>query len=106
MANRACNLLAKDALRAALADEIKESGPQVAFVGLAELLSGTAEWLAGATTSPNRSVCWPSGKLKCERPTADSGEEMTLGVAFKFIGFYFEDAAFVHFAGRDKSAHD
>ena len=34
--NRACNLLAKDMLRAALADEIEEHGPEVAFVGLGE----------------------------------------------------------------------
>ena len=34
--NRACNLLPIDLLRAALADEIEEDGPKVAFVGLSE----------------------------------------------------------------------
>ncbi len=33
MANRVCNLLAKDMLRATLADEIAEHGPEVAFIG-------------------------------------------------------------------------
>ena len=55
VANRAFNLLAKDALRAALADEIKEHGPEVPLVGLGESFTGVAEWLAWATPCPNRS---------------------------------------------------
>jgi hypothetical protein len=35
-ANRVCNLLAKYVLRAALADEVEEGGPEVSWVGVAE----------------------------------------------------------------------
>ena len=78
VANRACNLFPKDMLRAALADEVKEDGPEVAFVLLRESFACIAEWLAGARACPNRSICWPSGKLQGKAPSADSGKEMTL----------------------------
>ena len=75
------NLLAKDDWRTALRDEAVEDRPEVAFVGGAELLSGCAEWLARATSGPNRSSCRPAGEFEGEAPSADSGEEVALGVS-------------------------
>ena len=94
--NRACNLLPKDMLRAALADEVKEDRPEVPFVFLGKSLSGTAERLARATACPNRTVSRPSSKLKSEGPSGDPGEEVALGVSFEFMGFDFGDAAGVN----------
>jgi hypothetical protein len=89
--NRCRNLFPKDILRAALADEVEENWPEVAFVGLAKLLSGGAEWLAGAGACPNRSSCWPSGELEGERPATDPGEEVALNERFEFMGVDFSD---------------
>ena len=97
--NRACNLLPKDNVRAALADKVEEHGPQVALVGLAELLACVAEGLAGTGAGPNRSSCGPVGKLQGVTPSADSGEEVALGIFGEFMRFNFGDAAFVHVSG-------
>ena len=78
LADRACNLLAKDQLRAALADEPEERGPEVARVGVTESFAGVAVRLAGAASGPKRSGWINSGELKREAPAADSGEEMAL----------------------------
>lgn len=94
--NRACNLLPKDVLRSALADEIKEHRPEVAFVSLGESFACGAERLTGTASCPHGMVCGPACELEGSRPSADSGEEMTLGVSFEFIGFDFGDAAGVN----------
>lgn len=96
MPNRACNLLPKDMLRAALADEVEEDRPEVAFVGLGKSFARTAERLTGAASCPHRTVSRPSSKLKSEGPSADPGEEVALGVSFEFMGFDFDDAAGVN----------
>jgi hypothetical protein len=76
--NRVCNLLAKDFCRASLADELEPIRPQVAIVFDAFLLSSRAERLARAGTGPRGEIVRESRKTKCERPTADSSEEMAL----------------------------
>ena len=45
---RACNLLAKDMLRAALADEIEGDGPKVSFVVGSKSFAGAGKGLAWA----------------------------------------------------------
>jgi hypothetical protein len=99
--NRRFNLLSKDDCRAALSDKRKPRRPQVAFVIGRLTRSGGAEWLAGATSTPNRSVVGPACEPERDRPSADAGEEMCLGVAFEVIGLYVLDAALVHVARRD-----
>jgi hypothetical protein len=94
--NRACNLFTKDLLRAALADEVKEGGPEVPFVLLGESFACAAERLTGTASCPNRTVSRPSSKLKSEGPSGDPGEEVALGVSFEFMGFDFGDAAGVN----------
>jgi hypothetical protein len=76
--NRVCNLLAKDFCRAALADELEPIGPQVAIVFDAFLLSGRAEGLTRAASGPCGEIVRESRKTKCERPAANSSEEMAL----------------------------
>lgn len=96
--NCACNLLSKDACRAALADEVEPDGEKVAFVFFTFLLAGGAERLARGATRPNRSVCGPSCKLQGKLPSGDSGEEVALCVVTDFIGFNFRYAAGIHVA--------
>jgi len=83
-----CDLLPEDRLWAALADEAKPDGEQVSLVGFAFLPPRAAERLARGTTCPNRSVVGPSGEPEGNGPSADTGEEMALAIAFKVIRFY------------------
>jgi hypothetical protein len=104
--NRAFNLFAKHAFRAALADEPGKYRPEVAVVGCAFALAGGGEGLAGARACPNRSVAGPAGPLQCERPSADPGEEVALVESGKVIGFDFKDAPFVNVSRRDLARRD
>lgn len=106
MSNRACNLLPKDMLRAALADEIKEHGPEVALVGLGESFSCGAEWLTGARACPHRSVCGPSCELQGEAPSSDASEEMTLAIPAQVPWGDFGDRSLIDNTVRDESASD
>ena len=54
--NRACNLLPKDMLRAALADKLEEGGLEMPLVGLSESFSGCAKWLARAASGPHGTI--------------------------------------------------
>jgi hypothetical protein len=89
--SRACNLLAKDDWRAALADEVGEHRPEVAFVGGAETFSGGREGLARAGACPDGAVFRPAGEAEGERPAADACEEVCLGVFREFMWFDFCD---------------
>jgi hypothetical protein len=84
-------LLPKDALRAALADEVEEHGPEVALVFIAESFACGAEWLAWATARPYRRIRTPASESKCKRPSADSGEEMATSKPSKVIWLYIND---------------
>jgi len=86
-------------LRFALANEIEEDWPEVAFIFVSESFACCAEGLTGARACPNRSVIGPPGKTESETPSSDSSEEVTLCVACEFMWFYFEDAPFVNDAG-------
>jgi hypothetical protein len=84
-ANCCCNLLPKDSLRAALADEIEEHGPEVAFVCLSESSACGAEGLAWARACPDWTICGPSSKLEGETPPSNASEEVALGVASQVV---------------------
>ena len=62
MGNRALNLLSKDRDGAALANEPRPMRPEMPIVGPAVAFPALENWLAGATTRPNRSVVGPSGE--------------------------------------------
>lgn len=96
MPNRACNLLPKDMLRAALADEVKECGPEVTLVGLGESFACGAEWLARAASCPHGTVCGPSCKLEGKAPSTDSCEEVALGVFLEVGWAHINNASLVH----------
>ena len=83
--NRRRNLLAKDNIRAALADEVEPHGPEVPVIFDALLISGGAERLAGARACPNRSVVGPSGEPQGAALPSDTGEEMALCVGIEVV---------------------
>jgi hypothetical protein len=102
----ACNLLAKDDVRAALRDEAEEVGPEVSLVVEASTLACGAERLTWARTGPNRTLVTPPGAAQGVAPDADPGEEVALGVTTKVIGFHVLDAAVVDIARCDVSGPD
>src|SRR5262245_37959077 len=79
--NLARNLLSKHDWRAALADEPKPVGPEMALVLEAFPLARRTERLTGTTTRPNRST--PPGKLESKIPSSDPGEEVAAFVSDK-----------------------
>ena len=102
----ACNLLAKDNERAALADEPEPIRPEMARIIESFAFAGGAERLAGATSCPNRSVIGPSGEPQGEAPSADAGEEVALRVPAQIIGTHVDDGALVNVSGRDVPGGD
>jgi hypothetical protein len=105
-ASLARNLLPKDDFRTALSDEMMPCWPKVPLISKPKLRASLAERLARTGTRPNRSIIWPSGAAKGERPDADTGEEVALGVRAEVIGVYVLDRAFVDVARRDVAGGD
>jgi hypothetical protein len=104
--NRVFNLFAKDCVRATLADEPGEIGPEVSAVFRPFFRTRTAEGLAGARAGPDGHVVWPTGKPQRVRPSADPGEEVALGVSVKVVSMYILDFPVVHVARGDEAVGD
>lgn len=68
------NLFAKHNVRATLADEGEEGGPEMSLVLEALLVSGVGEGLAGTRPGPDGPIVGPSSESKSEGPSSDSGE--------------------------------
>jgi hypothetical protein len=100
----ACNLLAKDNCRAALADEAKELGPKVPFVGSALTFSCIAKRLAGAGAGPDRGIVTKSGQSQCKRPSANAREKVRWTVSTHFPPFHVSDVSRIHISMRDFSS--
>jgi hypothetical protein len=100
VSNRAFNLLTKNNVRAALADEIEEGGPEVALVVGAFAFTGDRERLARTGTVPDRAVGGPTGKLEGEIPPSDPCEETNAGKFFNVVGGYIINTSVVDFSGH------
>jgi hypothetical protein len=72
------NLLSKDDCRAALAYEVAEMGPEVAFVCESFLLARCGEWLAGTRAGPERSIIRDASEPESSTPATEAGKEMAL----------------------------
>lgn len=94
----ACNLLTKDFSRAALADEPGKMWPEMTRVIKPSSFACRGERLARTGTGPNRSIIWPAGAAKGERPDADSREEVALCVVLEVIWVNILDRSFVDVA--------
>jgi hypothetical protein len=104
--NSSFNLLSKDDWRLALAEETEDDGPQVSLVVHTFLLPCNGEGLAGDTSSPNREVWVYSRESQGERPSRNSCEEVTLGVALQFFRRDFFDASLIDYTLRDLACVD
>lgn len=130
----ACNLLAKDDWRAALADKTAKFRPKVTVVRMAitsaseaDEMSGFArvaditraatfraslswgrrrEGRAGAGAGPDGSVVGPSGETQGAAPDADACEEVALGIPPQIVGSNIADIPLVHVARRDQALGD
>jgi len=92
----ACNLLAKDRCRLALANETGELRPEVSLVVDAFSFSGTAERLARTTACPNRPVGGPVSEPQGKGPPSDACEEMALSISVEVSRSNFKDAPVVY----------
>jgi hypothetical protein len=97
--SRASNLLAKERVRSALADEPEQCWPEMARISCASSLACCAERLAGAGAGPDGAIVGPARESQGSGPSADAGEEMALGVLGEFMRGNFSDASFVNDAG-------
>ena len=99
----ACNLLAKDCDRPALADKMEERGPQMPLVSSPFSFACRAERLAGTGTCPYGTVIRPSCATQSMGPDSDSGEKMTLPESGKVGRHDIFNAPCVNFSRRDMS---
>jgi len=97
----ACNLLAKADVRATLADETEELGPEMSSVIGTASFTGGGEGLTGAGAGPNRSIITPSCASEGVAPDPDSGEEMALGVTPKIRRLNIDNGSFIHIPWGD-----
>ena len=79
------NLFSKYRWRAALFDEVVPRRPEVPLVIKRKSFACRAERLARTGTGPNRSIVGPACASECQRPDADSGEEVALCVASEVV---------------------
>ena len=91
LANRCRNLLSHEDSWPSGTGEAKQVGPQMPIVIGSALLSRDAERLARRGAGPEFPVVGPSSKSGCEAPSADSGEEMALGVTGKIGRCHIHD---------------
>jgi hypothetical protein len=75
---RACNLLAKDNVRSALANEPRPVRPEMALITEATFTSCRGEGLAGAGAGPDGAIVGPARKPEGIRPDPDASEEVAL----------------------------
>ena len=103
---RARNLLSKDDCRAAAADETAEVRPKVTRVFRAMPFAGDRKGLAGAGAGPDGEVVGHAGEAEGERPAADAGEEVTLGVSQKVSWLDKADVAGIDVSGGEVAGID
>src|ERR1700744_974208 len=99
----ACNLLAKDDWRAALADEPVPGRPEVPLVINPTACASHGERLAWTATGPDGSIVGPAGSAQRVGPHTDTGEEMALRVSAPIAGAHIFDASFIHIPWSDMS---
>jgi hypothetical protein len=100
------NLLSKHRCRATLGDEAVKSGPDVALVGMATLLSSDRKRLTGCASSPDFAVLRPAGEGERAGPAENSAEEMALPKRSKVCGIDIKDASLINLPVRQQPRLD
>lgn len=100
------NLLSKNVVRTALADEVEEGGPKVPLIIKPAAFACRAERLAWTRSGPHRTIIRPAGETERVGPDSDAGEEVALSKSRKLIWLDIGNAPLVHDAGRDVPRRD
>lgn len=94
------NLLSKNNCRSALADEVVPGWPQVPLVSKCQSFACLGERLAGTGAGPDGPVVGPACAAQCQRPDADSGEEVVLAISPEVLGSHILNISFIYIARR------
>jgi len=100
------NLFTKDVLRLALRDEMVPGRPKMPLIIKPIAFACRAERLARTTSGPDGLVVGPSSTTERQRPNADAGEEVALGVLLEFIGRDVLDRPLINHTGGDQTPAD
>jgi hypothetical protein len=103
---RACNLLAKDNVRFALANEPLPVRPQMALITEATFTSRGAERLTRAASGPDGFVVSPPRESQGVAPDSDAGEEMALSVTSQVASSNIDNWPLIDFAISNQSGSD
>jgi hypothetical protein len=106
IASRSRNLFSHDERGPTGGNEAKEVGPQVPWIVDTGAFAGDRERLTRAGAGPEGPIGGKPGNPGCERPSANPGEEVTLGVAVEVMRLKILDAAFVDHARRQLAQPD
>ncbi len=97
----ACNLFAKDCVRAALRDEVEEGRPEMPLVVKPSAFACRAERLAGARCCPNWAIVRPPSTSQGVGPDADPPKQMHLDEIPHIVGVHIFDASVIYYPRRD-----
>ena len=95
------NLFTKHCDRPVGGNKTVELWPKVSVISYSFSFSCCAERLAGAGTSPDRTIIRPPRKSKGVAPNPDPGEEVALGIAKNICRMNVTYAAFVYLTWRN-----
>ncbi len=102
----ACNLLAKDNVRAADLEEVEPVWPEVPLISVPISSACLAERLARARAGPDRSIVGPPGTAQGVTPHPDARKEVILGKIMKLPGGYVSDVSFIYYPRGDMTGAD
>jgi hypothetical protein len=105
VADRAFNLFTKDAVRAALADEAEERGPEVPVVALGFPLPRRRERLTGAASGPHGAVA-PPGEGEGVVPASNARKEVNPVKSSNVICRHVADVAPIDFPRGNQAVAD
>jgi hypothetical protein len=88
---RACNLLAKDNVRSALANEPRPVRPEMALITESSRAPRCTEGLAGAGAGPDSPLVGPSCEPEGVGPDPDPGEEVALDEASQVVSLNIDN---------------
>jgi|ERR1700722_3929601 len=95
------NLLSKDNWRLALRDELEPCRPEMPLIIKAACKACRGERLARTAASPNFLIIGNICESERNRPAADAGKKMALGVGGEFIRLDIPDVTLVDVAWSD-----
>jgi hypothetical protein len=106
VAKRARNLFSHNFTGPDGVNEAIKVRPQMPWIICSRLSSSAAKRLARAGAAPKRSLIRPPSHSGGGAPSADSGEEVALGVACEVMGLNVLDGASINIAGGDQPCGD